>query len=345
MTYNGKPTSFRNGLAYGNKQATSFQITRQEDQDNIKHISQLVPTKRFIAIPADKFMELPLKERAYLMRPILPEQGLAMIYAQRGLGKTYLALSIAVAVAAGVDIFSKRWTVPTQRKVLFIDGEMTQSVLQERLKSLRDSIIGERNPLGNLKIITPDMQEYSMPDLSTAEGQAYIEEHLEDVDLIIIDNLSALCCSYKENEADSWVPIQQWLLKLKRRGKTVLIVHHANKNGSQRGTSRKEDVLDTVIELRGRTGDDHENGASFEVHYSKSRHFYGNDAKPFILSFLKNQEGNSGWVEQEYESKLITEVQRLKDEGLTQRETAEELKVSLSRVNRILKQNPNRKPS
>lgn len=344
MAYKRKPTSFGNGLAYVNKQATSFQNTRQEDQDNYRHISQLIPTKKFVAIAADKFMELPLKERAYLMRPILPEQGLAMIYAQRGLGKTYLALSIAVAVAAGVDIFNKRWTVPTQRKVLFIDGEMTQSVLQERLKSLADSIIDEKKPLESLTIITPDMQEHAMPDLSTAEGQAYIDEHLMDVDLIIIDNLSALCCSYKENEADSWVPIQQWLLQLRRRGKTVLIIHHANKNGSQRGTSRKEDVLDTVIELRGRTGDDHENGASFEVHYSKSRGFYGNEAKPFILSFTKNPEGNSGWIVQEYDHELLTVAQRLKDEGMTQREIAEKLNVSPSKINRTLKQNPNRKP-
>ena len=32
--------------------------------------------------------------------------------------------------------------------------------------------------------------------------------------------------------------------------KTVLFVHHSGKGGQQRGTSRREDVLDTVIALR-----------------------------------------------------------------------------------------------
>ena len=54
----------------------------------------------------------------------------------------------------------------------------------------------------------------------------------------------------KENDADSWVPVQAWALAQRRAGRSVLFVHHAGKSGLQRGTSRKEDVLDTVIALR-----------------------------------------------------------------------------------------------
>ena len=45
------------------------------------------------------------------------------------------------------------------------------------------------------------------------------------------------------------MPVQEWILQLRRRGISVLIVHHAGKGGDQRGTSAKEDVLDTVIKL------------------------------------------------------------------------------------------------
>src|SRR3712207_8616616 len=34
------------------------------------------------------------------------------------------------------------------------------------------------------------------------------------------------------------------------RSRAVLFIHHQGKGGTQRGTSRKEDVLDTVIALR-----------------------------------------------------------------------------------------------
>jgi putative DNA primase/helicase len=73
---------------------------------------------------------------------------------------------------------------------------------------------------------------------------------LTDIDLLILDNLSTLLTSRSESASDAWVPIQTWLLKLRRQGKSVLLVHHAGTNGRQRGTSRREDALDTVMALR-----------------------------------------------------------------------------------------------
>jgi hypothetical protein len=43
--------------------------------------------------------------------------------------------------------------------------------------------------------------------------------------------------------------------------------------------SRREDVLDTVVNLR--RPEDYEQGARFEVHFDKSRGFMGKDAEPF----------------------------------------------------------------
>ena len=36
----------------------------------------------------------------------------------------------------------------------------------------------------------------------------------------------------------------------RRRGMAVLLIHHAGKSGDQRGTSAREDIMDTVISLR-----------------------------------------------------------------------------------------------
>ena len=46
----------------------------------------------------------------------------------------------------------------------------------------------------------------------------------------------------RESDADGWTTMQQWLLRLRRRGVSVLVVHHAGKNGEQRGISNREDV-------------------------------------------------------------------------------------------------------
>src|SRR5262249_59995012 len=53
------------------------------------------------------------------------------------------------------------------------------------------------------------------------------------------DNVSTLTSGGKENEAESWLPIQQWVLSLRRRGISVLVIHHAGRNGEQRGRSEE----------------------------------------------------------------------------------------------------------
>ena len=102
-----------------------------------------------------------------------------------------------------------------------------------------------------------------------------------DAELIVVDNLSTLCRGLKENDADSWVPVQSWALAQRRVGKSVAFIHHGGKSGQQRGTSRKEDVLDTVISLRRPPDYSAEQGCRFELHFEKTRGFHGPDAEPF----------------------------------------------------------------
>ena len=83
------------------------------------------------------------------------------------------------------------------------------------------------------------------------KGQQLLEDALGDAQLLILDNLSTLAPSIQENEADAWAPFQSWVLKMRRRGVSVLLVHHAGKGGQQRGTSRREDVLDVLTETHG----------------------------------------------------------------------------------------------
>ena len=58
-------------------------------------------------------------------------------------------------------------------------------------------------------------------------------------------------------------------------GISVLFIHHAGKGGQQRGTSRREDVLDTVIAMRKPADFNPGDGAYFEIHFEKARGLYG----------------------------------------------------------------------
>jgi putative DNA primase/helicase len=105
---------------------------------------------------------------------------------------------------------------------------------------------------------------------------------------MILDNLSTLCTNGSESASDAWMPMQNWLLKLRRQGVTVLLVHHAGTNGRQRGTSRREDALDTIIALRRPEDYSPEQGARFEVHFEKLRNRVdGHGAIAFEAVYLR----------------------------------------------------------
>ena len=190
---------------------------------------------------------------------------------------------------------------------------------------------------GFLRILTADLIDLGIGNLAGPKVQAEVEPWLDGVELLILDNLSSLTSVIRDNDAESWNPIQEWLLRLRRRGVSVLIVHHAGKGGEQRGTSRREDVLDTSISLRRPRDYVTLEGARFEVHFEKARGIHGNNAKPFEAR-LEVRDGATVWTVREIEDINLARVRALLDDDLTVRDIADETGLSKSQVHRIKKQ-------
>ena len=133
--------------------------------------------------------------------------------------------------------------------------------------------------------------------------------------MIVMDNLSTLIRTGKENEGEGWLPVQEWVLRLRRRGISVLFIHHAGKAGQQRGTSRREDVLDTIIVLKKPADYTSGDGAYFEIHFEKARGLYGDEVKPFEAR-LESHEDNQGittinWIHKILEDSTREKVKHL----------------------------------
>jgi len=319
------PTDFNDLMLLEGKEEVNRQISLSFQSTTLK------------ALSVRDLLSMEIRPREMILSPILPEQGLVMIHAPRGIGKTHVSLMIAYAVATGGQMFHGKWASDKSNKVLFVDGEMPLAVMQERLAKIVNSTEAEAMKDDNLLIITPDIQDKGISDLSTLEGQQVVEEHLKNVKLLILDNHSSLCRRGRENEGESWIPLQEWFLTLRRRGISVLLIHHSNKTGGQRGTSRKEDLLDTIITLRKPDSYDPREGARFEVHYEKARGFYGEEAAPFEAC-LREENGKFIWQVQKIENVQMDKIITLHNEKLTQREIAEELGLSLATVNRRIKE-------
>lgn len=275
----------------------------------------------------EEFVALNLPLRDYILEPVLSSQGLLMLAAARGIGKTHTALHMGGA-AASAGTFLK-WKANKARRVLYIDGEMPAADLQARLRTLPYSCEGR------FRVLSMDDQELGVSlNLSRPEDRFRIEGILGDSELLILDNRSTLVNSGKENDSESWTAMQDWLLGLRRKGVSVVLVEHAGRSGDPRGTSKREDILDTIISLTRPEDYDAAEGARFEVHLTKARGVSGEGARSFEAK-LEVRDGEAVWTTRELQDVEADKVADLTNDGLSARDIAEETGLSKSKVNRI----------
>ena len=215
-------------------------------------------------------MDIPPRET--IVTPFIATGSLNMVYAIRGIGKTWFGMELCHAIVSGQNFFD--WHVPSARRVLFIDGEMPTVMLQERFKLVFNGSI----PDGLSILPSEALWTKDKPlNLNAAESQERIQALLDALDavgrrpaLIIIDNLSSLSFGADENDNSVQDTFLRWLMGLRHQGYAVLLVHHAGKGGDQRGASRREDFLDTSIRLSKPDIEGGE-GAAFKIEFTKER--------------------------------------------------------------------------
>lgn len=278
-------------------------------------------------LSARDFCDLPLPPTEHMLKPWLPVAGLGMIHAPRGVGKSYLALAIAKAVCMGEPTLG--WEADRPRTVFLLDGEMRANHLQERLKLF----FGEELPI-NLMVASADEHKRPFPCLTTQLGQEAVMEAAKDADLLILDNLATLT-RRDESDVEAWRLVQTFLQDLRARGKSVIVIHHSGKSGDQRGTSAREDVMDTIIRLEQPDGYSSEDGALFEVHFTKSRTFKG----PEAASFEARLDETSGDFERRplRRDARLERMMAMHAEGKTMTEIAAMTGVAVSTISRRIK--------
>ena len=212
-------------------------------------------------------------------------------------------------------------------KVLYVDGEMSSTALQERFSRIAENFEASKNSYTeNLKIFSADLQEFATIDIANT----CIQEE--------IDKMSSLT-KVDELDATSWVSIQDWLFELRKRGIAVLIVHHSGKNGGQRGISKREDILDLVIHLehskagKKTTSEDDENssfGGKCKVVFEKNRNLGGKQIASFDIALVDKDNGGIEWVD------VYSIVKTMYENGGTCRSIAEITGISKSTISNIL---------
>lgn len=279
-----------------------------------------------------------IKPKEYLIGNWLAKGELILLYASRGVGKTYTSLYMSHCLACGNDFLG----YPTHRvRVVYFDGEMGLDALSRRLEKI-DNNPTTKNGLVSDRYFTQCFDETNnniMWNLSSYEGQEKYNNVIEDTkaDVIFIDNLNT--CSMridnKDNDFEIWNRIQEWAIKKRKEGKTVVFVHHAGKSGEQLGTSQRENIMDYIIKLERSTLEGKENFAKLNFIFTKTRDVGENEANNKFLEYCLNEETFELYFES-LEEKKVKEVKRLNFNNRKVLEIADRVKLPVWKVQDII---------
>ena len=302
-------------------------------RDRILNAKTVDRDKRVQALSVADFLSLTFPKREFMLNPWLTTTGLAMIDAQAGHGKTWLALSIAYAVATGQPLMD--WEVERQGRVLYVDGELPGELLQKRLRMLGP-------PSDNLRVLSHsqfEMRSEAMPDIGEEIGRDFLDRVIEQygIDLVILDSVSTLVRSGMDNDVESWRAVQAWSLKHRARGRAVIYLHHHGRSGNPRGSSSREIVLDTRLKLTRDAELSTERETAVKIEFVKAREFYGADTEP-VLAFLQTEDGTVHWRRESVRDNTRDRVDELIKQGWKQTDIAKEMGLSKGRISQIVKE-------
>jgi putative DNA primase/helicase len=270
-----------------------------------------------------------LAPRDELLGSLLASDTAALVWGPAGIGKSFFALSIAWAVASGGSFLG--WQSPRPHRVLYVDGEMGATSLRERL-----ALFGP--PPAGLALSAHDLGGGPILDLTETLGLKRLMAAWDDPELVVLDTLGSLA-GLRSGDPERWDRLQRFLMHQRKHRRAVLLVHHANKAGAMRGTTRREDALDLVMALRHpaqgtTTGKGTAGNARFEIHFEKVRRRGAVPLAP-MLAALETGTGSVDWRWGRSDGGRFERAVALFRQGLGARAAAAALGVSRTTLFRL----------
>ena len=188
------------------------------------------------------------KRLKFLMENIIGEKSYNLFIAKRGAGKTWISLGIAYALATKHN-FAKNWKVKRAARVLYINGEVSDELMQDRCSTFK-RMYSKRSGVDKVVVKTMlDLNLVEEKDRVRLEKEIYKPtKNGEPFSLIILDSL--LFLAPKGSQEDNWKnEIEPWIRKLKEEGKSIILLHHTNRKSMAFGSIFLENYADCILTL------------------------------------------------------------------------------------------------
>ena len=179
-------------------------------------------------------------QRKVLVSNLIHDREAIMLYSPTGVGKTWLSLAIAMIVAGRGKLDLLDWENEDPQPVCYVDGEMLEEDMQERIKMLIPSLnVVEEELRKNFRYLSRVSQKEEIEDflsLELKENQLELLKWLKDNSgkgkhpLLVLDNLSNLAELGDENSSGQMQSFNMMVTKARKFGCSMVTVHHTGKS-------------------------------------------------------------------------------------------------------------------
>jgi hypothetical protein len=243
---NGNQVTGRSLVRLANEHGAGINLngpaTADEFEDLVGEASPEAAPGRFAIVPAHEFATG--ANPTWVIKDVLPQAELVVMYGASGSGKSFLALDMAAAIARGVEWRGKR---VRQGRVAYIAAEGGGG-FRKRLKAY-----GQHNEIDLASLELGVI--HAAPNMMEANDAADVVKAIKawgGADIVIVDTFAQVMPGANENAGED---VGKALTHCKRihelTGAMIILIHHAGKDASKgaRGWSGLRAAADAELEV------------------------------------------------------------------------------------------------
>lgn len=189
-----------------------------------------------LPITWNEFDKLELPRDRWLIKQILPSEGLGILASPSGEKKTWVAMGMARCIANGSDFLGNLDFKAEKRNVLYIDQEMSKTEIQRRGR-----LLGLHNTENAIYLLSRN--EFNLSKKESINWLlGFIAE--KNIGAVFVDTLRAVAGGLEENKAEDVRSFFNEFKALKDKGVFVLFLDHCRKPSIHENKEpKKEQVL------------------------------------------------------------------------------------------------------
>lgn len=196
------------------------------------------------------------KTMSWLVEGIFPQAKAIILASPPGVGKSYMSLNLAVAVAsapsASNPAFCFGGQVKAHGRVVIVSAEDDHEELHRRLAAITNQMperlhVVSLPDAGHFSFLQGDSRSGMTPTAQWSDLKTQIEA-LDDVRLVIVDTLQALSCGDMNAAEVAQAMMNELTEVANRTGAAVIALHHLTKGtaDAQRGLLSAQSAMDSI---------------------------------------------------------------------------------------------------